>query len=92
MKPHLTNLELKTKKTPVVFEKITMPLVFKKKKNKSLIKPLKYIHSDTGKTRHYPPAAQEWYNSVYTYNKNYLKTLPALDKTLGALLKSYCNM
>lgn len=81
MPSQFTNLQLKTS-----------PLVFEKKKSKSIIKTLKYIDSDTGKTRHYPAGAQEWYNSVYTYNKNYLKTLPALDKTLSILLKNYCNM
>jgi hypothetical protein len=50
MKSPFVNLELNTTKTPLVFEK---------KKNKSLIKPLKHIKNDTGKTRHYPPAAQE---------------------------------
>ena len=45
-----------------------------------------------GKIRHYPTASQEWYNSIYTFNKNYLKSLPTLDKTLTILLKKYCNM
>jgi hypothetical protein len=71
---------------------INTPLIFKKKQKRSLIKPLDYIHSDAGKMRHYPPAAQEWYNSIYTYNQNYIKSLPALDKSLSALLKSYSNM
>ena len=69
-----------------------IPLVFEKKKNKSIIKTIKYINSDIGKTKHYPTGAQEWYNSIYTYNKNYVKSLPVLDKTLAKLLKSYCNM
>jgi len=38
---------------------INTPLIFKKKQKRSLIKTLDYIHSDTGKIRHYPPAAQE---------------------------------
>lgn len=38
---------------------INTPLIFKKKENKSLIKPLDYVLNDTGQTRHYPPAAQE---------------------------------
>jgi len=28
------------------------------------------------------PAAQEWYNSIYTYNTNYIKSLPIADKNL----------
>lgn len=69
-----------------------LPLIFEKKQDLSPIKKLKYIKSDTGRTRHYSPAALEWYNSVYAFNKNYAKSLPALDKTLASLLKSYCNM
>jgi predicted ribosome-associated RNA-binding protein Tma20 len=33
------------------------PLIFKK--NKSLIKTIRYINNDTGKMRHFTPAAQE---------------------------------
>jgi hypothetical protein len=35
------------------------PVLFNKKIKKLVIKPLKHIYSDTGKTRHYTPAAQE---------------------------------
>jgi hypothetical protein len=35
------------------------PIIFNKKQNKSRIKYLEYINSDTGKARHFPPAAQE---------------------------------
>lgn len=84
MKSEKTFLQLKLEKN--------IPLVFEKKKNKSLIKSIKHIDSDMGKTKHYPSGAQEWYNSIYTYNKNYVKSLPVLDKSLARLLKSYCNM
>jgi Mitochondrial ribosomal protein (VAR1) len=68
------------------------PVIFKKKKNKVIYKPLEYVVNDMGKMRHFPPGAQEWLNSVYNYNKNQTKTLPVLDKTLMNLLKSYYNM
>lgn len=68
------------------------PMIFFKKKNKLNLKPLNYVFNDTGQTRHYPPGAQEWFNSVYTYNKNEIKTLPVADKTLATLLASYFNM
>lgn len=35
------------------------PMLFYKKSKHNVIKPLVYINSDTGKTRHYTPAAQE---------------------------------
>ena len=55
-------------------------------------KPLTYINNDTGKIRHFTPAAQEWFNSIYAYNDNYIKSLPVADKHLMSLLKSYFNM
>jgi hypothetical protein len=35
------------------------PILFNKKSNKIITKPLTYIKSDTGKMRHFTPAAQE---------------------------------
>jgi hypothetical protein len=67
------------------------PLLLQKKTKNIVIKPLTYIRSDTGKTRHYTPAAQEWFNSIYTYNKNSIKSLAIADKNLMYLLKSYFN-
>jgi len=45
-------IKIKEKKTS-----LNEPLIFKK--NKSPIKTLKYINNDTGKMRHFIPAAQE---------------------------------
>jgi len=73
-------------------KKYKTPIIFNKKKNKENLKKYLYIDSDTGKMKHYPPAAQEWYNSIYTFNKNKIKLLPALDKNLLNLFKSYSNM
>jgi len=36
-----------------------IPVLFDKKSKHNVVKPLTYIESDTGKTRHYTPAAQE---------------------------------
>jgi hypothetical protein len=68
-----------------------IPVLFNIKSKAAVSKPLNYIKSDTGKTKHFTPAAQEWYNSIYTYDTNYIKTLPAADKNLMNLLKSYFN-
>ena len=67
------------------------PLLLKKKSKNIVIQPLTYIHNDTGKSRHFTPAAQEWFNSIYTYNKNSIKSLSIADKNLMYLLKSYFN-
>jgi hypothetical protein len=40
------------------FDLVT-PAIFNKKLNKSRIKKLNYIYSDTGRIKHFPPAAQE---------------------------------
>jgi hypothetical protein len=62
------------------------------KKNKSPIKTISYINNDSGKMRHFTPAAQEWYNSIYSYNKNYTKLLPSANKNAIKLLRSYFNL
>lgn len=61
------------------------------KKIKSRIKTISYVNNDTGLMRHHTPAAQEWFNSIYSFNKIYLRTLPSADKNLMKLLKSYFN-
>ena len=67
-----------------------LPLLFGKKSKKiSIVKPLAHVYNDTGNTRHYTPAAQEWLNSVYNYNPNYIKSLPVADISLMRLLKAY---
>jgi hypothetical protein len=66
--------------------------LFNNKSTKIVNKPLIYIKNDTGKTRHFTPAAQEWFNSIYAYDHNYIKSLPAADKNLLSLLKSYFNL
>jgi len=67
------------------------PLLLKKKSKNVVIKPLTYIRNDTGKMKHFTPAAQEWFNSIYAYNKNSIKSLSIADKNLMYLLKSYFN-
>lgn len=80
--PINNNIDLKEENTPFLFKKKLNLLVV----NKSL-KDVKI----SGRVRHFTPAAQEWYNSVYAYNKHYIKTLPAADVNLMKLLKSYFN-
>lgn len=67
-----------------------LPILFNKKNKKvSIIKPLTLIESDTGNARHFTPAAQEWFNSIYSFNPNYTKSLPIADIGLMKLLKAY---
>jgi Mitochondrial ribosomal protein (VAR1) len=71
--------------------KFNVPVLFNNKNKKNIVNKLTHVYNDTGKTRHYTPAAQEWYNSIYSYEPNYAKTLPVLDTNLIDLLKSYFN-
>lgn len=86
--PNIFLEELKSPTLPYT-DNIVQPFVFKK--NKSPIKTYSFINNDTGKMRHFTPAAQEWYNSIYSYNSNYIKLLPSADKNVMKLLKSYFN-
>jgi hypothetical protein len=40
----------------------------------------------------YPSSTKEWFNSVYSYNKSYIKSLIAIDVTVNNLFTSYFNM
>ena len=87
----ISNKNFRDKK--LIYNKIFInkPVLFQKKTNKLVFKPQKYIKSDTGQTKHFTPAAQEWHNSIYAYNSNYIKLLPAADRNLFSLLKGYFN-
>ena len=39
----------------------------------------------------YYPSSKEWFSSVYTFNKSYVKSLIINDTTLNNLLRSYAN-
>jgi hypothetical protein len=71
---------------------INRPFIFVKKQKKDFkVISFKVKTTDTGKPRHFPPAAQEWSNSIYAYNINYNKLLPVADKSLMSLVTSYFN-
>lgn len=44
------------------------------------------------KTIYYPHSTKEWFNSVYSYNKSYVKSLIAKNVILNNLFKNYLNM
>ena len=41
---------------------------------------------------YYPSSSKEWFSSIYSYNKSYIKSLISYDAVLNKLVKSYCNM
>ena len=65
-------------------------LALKLKNNKSTTLYKKGDYA--GETKHFPPAIKEWYNSIYAFNKNTQKSLPAADRFILALLNSYFNL
>jgi hypothetical protein len=74
-------------------EKTIKPLVFFKKLEvncKSI--PLNKTKNTLGPMRYFPPACQEWFNSIYTYNNIYSKNITIADKNLSTLIKSYFNI
>lgn len=91
MSKHIKKIHLSLNKLKKFNLENNTPLLLRKKSKNIVSKPLTYIRSDTGKTRHFTPAAQEWFNSIYAYNKNYIKSLSIADKNLMYLLKSYFN-
>lgn len=56
-----------------------------------VLKKSKNSGENLGLIIHYPPANKEWFNSIYAYNKNTLKSLPVTDKVVIKLIKSYFN-
>lgn len=73
--------------------KVIKPSIFIKKLNNNYkIIPFNKIKNTLGHVRFFPPATQEWYNSVYSYNNNYIKNITIADKSLIHLIKSYFNL
>jgi len=73
--------------------KTIKPLIFIKKKKKNIKTiPLNKTKNTLGTIRYFPPVSQEWYNSIYTYNNIYCKSITIADKNLSKLIKSYFNL
>jgi len=68
------------------------PLIFKKKFDNVKTISLNQVNNDLGPVRYYPPANQEWFNSIYAYNSIYSKNITIADKNLSEIIKSYFNL
>ena len=69
------------------------PFIFSKKLNdNNKIIPLKKVKNTLGPLRYFPPANQEWNNSIYVYNNMTLKNISIAQKNLTRLIKSYFNI
>nr|YP_010129771.1 ribosomal protein S3 [Corynespora cassiicola]QPZ49920.1 ribosomal protein S3 [Corynespora cassiicola]UFY98812.1 ribosomal protein S3 [Corynespora cassiicola]UFY98828.1 ribosomal protein S3 [Corynespora cassiicola] len=78
-----------------------MLTIFKKKKrnaeenlvNSSInINKSKSDNDEYNKIIYYPSSSKEWFNSIYSYNNSYSKSLIAMDVVLNDLFRSYFNM
>nr|QVV23907.1 ribosomal protein S3 [Trichoderma cornu-damae] len=47
---------------------------------------------DIGKTKYLPSFSKEWKNTIYGYNKNMLKNIPANDVNINKIIQSYFNL
>ena len=47
---------------------------------------------EVGQAKHHIPGDKEWFNSIYAYNKNTLKSLPVADKVILKYIKAYFNL
>lgn len=68
------------------------PILFNKKSYITIDKPMRHFKKEFGFSKHFTPPAQEWHNSVCSYNYTYYKSLPVRDRNLFSLLKSYFNL
>ena len=50
------------------------------------------ISNFKGKNKYFVPSGVEWFNSVYLYNTNNIKSIPVLDKISSKFIKMYFNM
>lgn len=71
--------------------------IFKQKFSKKLIrtslqlKDKKNIEENLKYNKYFVPGESEWHNNIYSYNKNYIKSLPSIDNKVSELIKSYFN-
>lgn len=42
--------------------------------------------------RHFPSSTKSWFNSIYSYDKNVVKSMPFLDKIVNNLIRMYFNL
>lgn len=67
--------------------------LIEKRSNNSYLLTIKqyYTTNNTykGNIRHFPPANKEWKDSVYSYDKNYLISLPVNKNITNKLIKSH---
>lgn len=75
---------MKKTKLPIIANKVKNYIPLKKNCNSA-------IQNIVVPIRHFPPATKEWFNSIYAFNKNYIKNLTVANNNLSNIIKSYFN-
>jgi hypothetical protein len=47
---------------------------------------------DIGVIRHFPATTKSWFNSIYSFNKNTVKSIPVLDNIVNKIIRMYFNL
>lgn len=42
--------------------------------------------------RHEPPMTKQWFNGIYSYNKNYIKSIPSADNIVSRIIKNFFSV
>ncbi len=53
---------------------------------------LKERFNDTGRMRYFPSFSKEWTNTIYSFNKNTLKNIPANNININKIIQGYFNL
>ena len=61
-------------------------------KNKNLKILSKSEKGEYNNIIYYPSSSKEWFSSIYSYNKSYIKWLIVFDQISNKLFSSYFNM
>jgi len=88
----IVNLKGKFSLNEYQTEPLKPQIFFKKVKVSTKTIPFERPGELHGLIKHFPPAGQEWVNSVYSYNSNYNKFLTIADKNMMTLVNSFVNM
>ena len=62
------------------------------KSNKHLYLSQPKKGDNAGVIRHFPSSTKSWYNSIYCYDKNKVKSMPFLDNIVNNIIRMYFNL
>lgn len=76
-----------------IFNAKIKPSKLENKFHKNMLEKDYFFSKKTvGVTKHYPAANKEWINSSYSYNANFIKSLPIADTMTNKIIRSYFSL